>query len=187
MGASDLPAPPTTNAAGPGAIERAIIAEQQKARRKNSDPTSKHSRNTSPSEAPAENENDKETVLQTSSNGTPNGDEHVDVPLDTPPASSEEQKHPMESVRESFEDVAVNDDGDSEGHRTPRQGNGHATFSTQLVQMLQEASSSRSDRQAASSAAAWSDITKAAVDHSDEHVTKSVQLLLACLSIWDSC
>lgn len=173
MAATDLPCAPTGSTVGPGAIERAIMVQERaelegEAKSDSSDGPIAGA-DSSPTKADADQ--DKRDALHRDvevSSSEPGG---VDVPLHSPPTM--EAKGDLDKVLNGFEDVSVTDEGDSDGHRTPRQSNGHASFGNSTGRPQQRTRPSRGRRQAASTHAAWSDILTAAVDHSDEHVTKS--------------
>lgn len=170
MAANELPCAPSKSSAGPGAIFQAITKEERKAKEQRTEVDVQKGGNFTLPEA-SDNSTKEANDSPMKSDGSASGDDHVDIPLNTPPAS-DDKEDPME-VTQAFEEVSVTEDGDSEGHRTPRQSNG--TFSNQLSPRSQSPSNFRPERPATSSTAAWSDIVTAAVDHSDEHVTKSAQ------------
>lgn len=178
MAADDLPAPPQAGSGGSGAIQRAILEQEKKAGESAHHPANGESTSTGSSARSSGRQGKSLDTARESPGPAFSDSDHVEIPLNTPPPANEEAD-PMAAVKDTFEEISVTEhsDGDSDGHRTPRQGNGRSTpansSSSESPSSLPQAA--RAARRMTSSAAAWTNIIAAAVDHSDEHVTKSVQ------------
>lgn len=177
MAVDDLPSPPSEDATRPGAIARAIVKEEQKAKEEAAQSTCAKGASEASSHTRLNHGADTATTGSDKIDAASTGDEQVEVSLNSP-SPTEEKADPTEIVTESFEDIQVNDDSNTDGHRTPKQTNGHATFATDSTDSLQSDLKPSRHRQAATSTSAWSDIITAAVDHSDEHVTKMIRSLV---------
>lgn len=179
MAADELPAPPEANSTGPSAIQKAIIKEERNAQKNSKDLANGESASSTRSALPGDSQDNSADTTGESDSAPSSDNEHVEIPLDTP-SPTKEKVDPMEVVKESFQEISVTEDGDSDGYRTPRQGNGGSTFSNRSDHESPSPSVRRAQKAPTTSTAAWANIITTAVDHSDEHVTKSVQ----CQLVW---
>lgn len=94
-------------------------------------------------------------------------DGHVDVSLDSP--TSEQETDPLHSTGEQSKENTDND-AQNDGNRTPTMAK--SPSSPQKNGSEPAPGSFNRMPEAGSSTASWADVIAAAVDHSDEHVTK---------------
>lgn len=174
MSASPLPCAPNAVPAEEGAIQRGVDKAKTEATSKKQESSSRRSDNATAVSAANGNSDVAPPQIIEPEPSTPsmvkeNGDGHVEVSLDTPP--SEEVADPMEDADKTSQYAQVVQDDDSEGFRTPTQSNGNSTaFASRSGSPIPEMP--HQERTASSSSASWSDIITAAIDHTDEHVTK---------------
>lgn len=110
--------------------------------------------------------------LSTTRTGRDRSDSEVDVPLDSP--ADEERAFQMSTTEAPEDDLgdvthtSIGDESRLDGARTPTMANGHGVLQSEFLRR------SQSSKAQPSSSSVWASIIASAVDHSDEHVTKSV-------------